>query len=77
MDQLARRHLVNRLAAAQRRHDRAVDDLAQFARNVQYGTESWHNLATVVGLGAHAAGEIEAYTAALAADDASNADPKG
>lgn len=75
MDQLARRHLENRLAAARRRHERAVEDVAQFARNVQYGTESWHNLATAVALGAHAAGEIEAYATALAADDASNADP--
>jgi hypothetical protein len=78
MDQLARQHVERRLKAAQRRHARAVEDLAQFVQAAQQGYMStgWHNLATTVALGAYAAGEVDAYTTALATADAEAADPK-
>ena len=77
MDQLAANHVKSRQASAERRRTGALDDIESWLKQARNGTPSgWHNLAAIVAMGAQAAGEVEAYDTALAADEASTSNPR-
>lgn len=79
MDQLARRHLENRLRDARKSHAAEVAELRRHLRHLddaEYSSAAWRNIATTAAQGSFYAGQVDALTVALAADDASNANPK-
>jgi hypothetical protein len=74
MDKIARNHIENSLARARKNLANAVQDLGFQIPRAAAGIGDWHNVATTAAMAAAASGQIEAYMAALAADDAT--DPK-
>jgi hypothetical protein len=72
MDALSRRHVEARLTTALRQHADAVAEVRRHLRQLEdaeYSSAAWRNLAATATEGSLAVGRVDAYLAALAADD--------